>query len=297
MSTRRLPRSRPGAEVGRAAGAWHDADMGDPTTDFLAMMALEPHGPDVWVGTGPRYPWGGLYGGQIVAQALRAAAHTVEPQYRIHSLHAYFIRRGDHTEPVRYEVDRVRNGRSFVTRTVTARQAVGAILSMSASFQVDEEAPESQTAEMPEAPGQADVPHESWSSMFERATVPTDDLEGRARGWMRIVGDVGDDPVLNACALAYMSDDYPTDAVVSLRPDRPAPDAPPEEQHPFIAFSLDHAIWFHRPARAADWHLTAMICHGLISSRGLSIGHVFTESGTHVASVSQEVLLRRNRHP
>ena len=66
----------------------------DPTTDFVAMMALEPHGPDVWVGTGPRYPWGGLYGGQIVAQALRAAAHTVEPQFRVHSLHAYFIRRG-----------------------------------------------------------------------------------------------------------------------------------------------------------------------------------------------------------
>ena len=118
------------------------AGMGDPSTDFGAMLTLEPHGPDVWVGTGPRYPWGGLYGGQIVAQALRAAAHTVEPKYRVHSLHAYFIRRGDHTEPVRYEVDRVRNGRSFVTRTVTARQAVGAILSVSASFQVDEDAPE-----------------------------------------------------------------------------------------------------------------------------------------------------------
>ena len=130
------------------------------TTDFVAMMTLEPHGPDTCVGTGPRYPWGGLYGGQIVAQALRAAAATVEPQFRVHSLHAYFIRRGDHTEPVRYEVDRVRNGRSFVTRTVTARQAVGAILSMSASFQVDEEAPEVQTADLPDVPGQAELAHE-----------------------------------------------------------------------------------------------------------------------------------------
>jgi acyl-CoA thioesterase-2 len=269
--------------------------MADPTTDFVAMLDLEPHGPDVWVGSGPRYPWGGLYGGQIVAQALRAAAHTVEPQYRVHSLHSYFIRRGDHTEPVRYEVDRVRNGRSFVTRTVTARQAVGAILSLSASFQVDEEAPEVQTAELPAAAAPIDLPQDSWSSMFDRATMPTTDLPGRSRGWLKINGEVGDDPILNACALAYMSDDYPTDAVVSLRPDRPAADAPPEEQHPFVAFSLDHAIWFHREVRAVDWHLFAMVCHGIISSRGVTMGHVFTEDGVHVASVSQEVLLRRAR--
>lgn len=266
--------------------------MGDPTTDFVAMMELEPHGPDTFVGSGPRYPWGGLYGGQIVAQALRAAAATVDPTFRVHSLHAYFIRRGDHAEPVRYEVDRVRNGRSFVTRTVTARQAVGAILSMSVSFQVDEEAFEAQIADMPEVPGHRDLPQESWTSMFDRATVPVAET-GRARGWMRIRGDLGHDPVLHACALAYMSDDYPTDAAISLRPDRPSPDDP--DQHPFVAFSLDHAIWFHRPIRADQWHLTAMVCHGLISSRGLTIGHVFTEDGVHVASVSQEVLIRRRR--
>ena len=84
--------------------------------DFVTMMALEPHGTDVWVGAGPRYPWGGLFGGQIVAQALRAATFTVDGSYRVHSLHAYFIRPGDHTEPIRFEVDRVRNGRSFCTR-------------------------------------------------------------------------------------------------------------------------------------------------------------------------------------
>lgn len=270
------------------------APMGDPTTDFVAMLALEPHGPDTFVGSGPRYPWGGLYGGQIVAQALRAAAATVEPQYRVHSLHSYFIRRGDHSEPVRYEVDRVRNGRSFVTRTVTARQAVGAILSISVSFQIDEAAPEVQTAELPEVPRPQDLAQESWTTMFDRATVPTPELEGRARGWLRIRSDLGDDPVLHACALAYMSDDYPTDAVVSLHPDRPGPDTPPD-QHPFVAFSLDHAIWFHRPLRADRWHLTAMVCHGIISSRGLTVGHVFTEDGVHVASVTQEVLLRPRR--
>src|ERR671913_2145855 len=99
------------------------------------MFELQPHGADTYVGTGPRYPWGGLYGGQIVAQALRAASATVEPDKVVHSLRAYFIRRGDHTEPVRYEVDRTRNGRSFTTRRVVARQAVGAILNLEASYQ------------------------------------------------------------------------------------------------------------------------------------------------------------------
>lgn len=268
--------------------------MSDAATDFVAMMELHPHGPDTFLGTGPRYPWGGLYGGQIVAQGLRAAAATVDPEFRVHSLHSYFIRRGDHSEPVRYEVDRVRNGRSFVTRTVTARQAVGAILSMSVSFQVDEDAPDAQTAALPEVPGPEALPIQSWTTMFDRVTVPTDDLEGRARGWMRVQPGVGDDPILNACALAYMSDDYPTDAVVSLQPDRPREPVEPDD-HPYMAISLDHAIWFHRPLQAEQWHLVAMVCHGIISSRGLTIGHVFTESGVHVATVSQEVLLRRRR--
>lgn len=274
--------------------------MADPATDFVAMMTLHPHGPDTFVGSGPQYPWGGLYGGQIVAQGLRAAAETVEDRYRVHSLHAYFIRRGDHAEPVRYEVDRVRNGRSFTTRTVTARQATGAILSMSVSFQVDEDAPDAQTARLPDVPGPDELPQESWTTMFDRATVPTrgvPGLEGRSRGWMRIRGAVAADPVLNACAVAYMSDDYPTDAVVNMQPGvtSAAADEDPWQEDPFVAFSLDHAVWFHRPVRADEWHLTAMVCHGIMSSRGLTTGHVFTRGGVHVATISQEVLLRRRR--
>jgi acyl-CoA thioesterase-2 len=267
--------------------------VGDPTKDFVAMMSLEPHGPDTFIGLGPRYPWGGLYGGQIVAQALRAAAHTVDPQFRVHSLHAYFIRRGDHSEPVRYEVDRVRNGRSFTTRSVTARQAVGAILSVSVSFQVDEEGPEVQSADLPDVPGPTELPQDSWTTMFDRVDLPATDLPGRSRGWMRIRGELGDDPVLHACAVAYMSDDYPTDAVVSLRNPGTTHAQPADES--LMAFSLDHALWFHRPLCADQWHLTAMVCHGIISSRGLTMGHVFTEDGVHVASISQEVLLRCRR--
>src|SRR4051794_36986770 len=160
--------------------------MSEQGIDFAAMLALEPHGPDTFVGVGPRYPWGGLYGGQIVAQALRAACATVEPHYRVHSLHAYFIRRGDHSEPVRYEVDRVRNGRSFVTRSVVARQATGAILSMSASFQVDESAPELQTVAMPTVAPLESIADDSWSAIFERRQEHVVDPPGTARAWLRL---------------------------------------------------------------------------------------------------------------
>ena len=132
-------------------------------TDFQSMMALEPHGPDTFVATGPRYPWGGLYGGQIIAQALRAASLTVDPGYRLHSLHAYFIRLGDAAEPIRLEVDRIRNGRSFLTRRVVARQSVGAILNLSSSFHVPEEGSEVQT----EQPPRVAAPDELDPSSFE----------------------------------------------------------------------------------------------------------------------------------
>src|SRR5947208_16055351 len=130
--------------------------------DFATMMALEPHGPDTFVGIGPRYPWGGLYGGQIVAQGLRAAALTVPDGVRVHSLHAYFIRRGDHEEPIRFEVDRVRNGRSFVARRVAARQSAGAILTLGASFQVAEDQPEVQPSIRPDVGGPDTIANTSW---------------------------------------------------------------------------------------------------------------------------------------
>ena len=189
--------------------------MGDPTTDFVAMLDLEPHGPDVWVGTGPRYPWGGLYGGQIVAQALRAAAHTVEPQYRIHSLHAYFIRRGDHTEPVRYEVDRVRNGASFVTRRVVARQSYGAILTLEASFHAPEDGPAVQTVRAPDGvPDPDELPEDGWGWMLERRNVPEVHGSGRVLTWVRVDASVGEDAVMQQCALALASD---TSAVAAVR--------------------------------------------------------------------------------
>ena len=116
--------------------------------DLSRLFDLEPHGADTFVGIGPQYPWGGLYGGQIVAQALRAAASTVDFDLEVHSLRSYFIRRGDHTEPIRFEVDRIRNGRSFSTRRVIARQAIGAILNLEASFQRPEASMDLQSIDM-----------------------------------------------------------------------------------------------------------------------------------------------------
>jgi acyl-CoA thioesterase II len=263
--------------------------------DFLTMMRLEPHVPDVYVGLGPRYPWGGLYGGQIVAQGLRAAAETVEPRFRVHSLHAYFIRRGDHDEPIRFEVDRIRNGRSFATRRVEARQSVGAILTMAASFQVDEDGPDVQTAELPvDVAPVGELRDESWSPLFDRrfARRPSGG-DGRSVAWLRILEEVGDDPVLQACALAYLSDDLPTDAVVALHPRRREVESTQESfEQLFMSASLDHAIWFHRPPVADRWHLHDFTSHGLLGSRGVSVGHVITEDGVHVATIAQEVLLR-----
>src|SRR6185436_6324002 len=129
-------------------------------------------GPDTYVGVGPRYPWGGLYGGQIVAQALRAASATVDEDKVVHSLRAYFIRRGDHTEPVRYEVDRIRNGRSFATRRVVARQAIGAILNLESSYQRTETSAVVTPIAMPSVPPPDDLEESSWSDDFVRRFIP-----------------------------------------------------------------------------------------------------------------------------
>lgn len=260
--------------------------------DFATMMQLEQHGPDTYVGVGPRYPWGGLYGGQIVAQALRAAAATVDEGFTVQSLHAYFIRLGDADEPIRFEVDRLRNGRTFVTRRVVARQAVGAILNLDASFQVAEDGPEVQAAVLADIPAPEEVDESSWSPVFERRQVrPERGQRGRAQAWLRMK-EVDDDPMVQACAFAYLSDDIPTDAVVRLHPD-----CPPwgSEEYPFFSASLDHAIWWHKPIRADQWHVHDFVCHGLLSSRGLALGHVFTADGDHVATIAQEVLLRSRR--
>jgi acyl-CoA thioesterase II len=266
--------------------------------DFETMMTLEPHGPDTFVGTGPEYPWGGLYGGQIVAQALRAAGHSVDPRFVPHSLHAYFIRPGDALEPIRFEVDRDRDGRSFCTRRVVVRQSIGVILNMAASFQIIEDAPRVQAIAMPEAPSPDLLASPSWSMLFDRRfVIPPGAEDGRSSAWLRLHDPIGGDPFLQACGLAYVSDDLPTDAVFALHPDNPH-GIPTDLDNPhelLTSASLDHAIWFHQLADPSDWQLHDFTSHGIGGSRGLASGQVFTAAGTHIATISQEVLVRKRR--
>lgn len=267
------------------------------------MFELSQHGHDVHVGSGPQYPWGGLYGGQIVAQALRAATMTVDDELEPHSIRAYFIRRGDASEPIRYEVDRIRNGRSFATRRVVARQAIGAILNAEASFQRLESSPQVQTLQMPRVPGPDALETESWSPAFERADVPDTaisdagrDGDGRTVTWMRVADPIGDPAtrsgqLLHRCWLAYLSDDLPTESVFKVHPMSSDPDS---EGNRFAA-SLDHAIWYHRSVEADAWHLYDFSCLHLVNGRGLSVGHVYAPGGEHIATVAQEVLVRDQR--
>ncbi len=258
------------------------------------MFDLVPHGADTYVGVGPRYPWGGLYGGQIVAQALRAASSTVDEDKVVHSLRAYFIRRGDHTEPVRYEVDRIRNGRSFVTRRVVARQAVGAILNLEASYQRSEESATVLPVTVPDVPSAEHLEESSWSADFDRRFVPEEATPaspvgvGRMAAWMRVTTPLDGDDLLHRCWLAYLSDDLPCDVVVRAHPDRAAIDA---SEGRFIA-SLDHSVWFHAPPRVDEWHLYDVACVAYAGGRGLTLGHVFGADGAHIATFAQEALVR-----
>jgi acyl-CoA thioesterase-2 len=258
------------------------------------VFDLVPHGADTYVGTGPRYPWGGLYGGQIVAQALRAASATVDEDKVVHSLRAYFIRRGDHTEPVRYEVDRIRNGRSFVTRRVVARQAIGAILNLEASYQHDETSAEVRPSRIPKVPAPDEIEESSWSTDFCRRFVPEAATPappigaGRIAAWMRVTTPLDGDDLLHRCWLAYLSDDLPCDAVIRAHPDHAAIDASEDR---FVA-SLDHSVWFHSSPRVDEWHLYDVSCLAYAGGRGLTLGQVFGVDGTHVATFAQEALVR-----
>lgn len=262
-------------------------------TGFLDLLRLEPHGPDTYVGIAARYPWGPrLFGGQVVAQALRAAIHTVPADRPAHSLHSYFIRPGSPDEPVRFEVERLRDGRSFCTRQVVARQSAGAILNLSVSFQVVEDEADVQTASLsPDVPRPDDEGLEdmSWGRLLDRRQV---DFDGdRVGSWIRLDTDLGDDPVLHTCGLAFMSDSAPSRAGRAVHPDY----TQPSDRRLFLGASLDHSMWFHRPVRADTWHWFDTVSHGLSGGRGLVTGQVLSIDGEHVATIAQEILLRRRR--
>jgi acyl-CoA thioesterase-2 len=253
------------------------------------ILEVEPHHGDVFVGTGPPYPWGGLYGGQIMAQALRAACHTVADGKLPHSLHGYFLRGGVMEEAVRYEVERLRDGRSIATRRVVAFQGGEAIATLGASFQIVEEGPDTGTTSAPALPDRETLERRDWGSWVRRHLLPRQDV-GRVTAVMEISEPLGDDPVLQACALTFLSDDLPTDAAGMLHPARVLPGA--SGDWPFFNASLDHAVWFHAPARVDAPHLHDFTGTRLRGGRALTRGEVYDARGVHVATVAQEVLIR-----
>ncbi len=276
--------------------------MAVPYNSLDDLFNLSLVAPDTYeVAGSPNYPWGRVYGGQVIAQGLWAAGQTVEPGYRPHSVHAYFIRGGDADLPISYEVDRIRDGRSFVTRRVVARQANKAMLNLSASFQVDEPQADVQLIERPAAlPNHEDSPPATyhWCPFLEQRWVPDDQYPGGVGVWMRVNHDSSDDPLVNACALAYMSDDAPTAAASRHHPDNPnnSKDSDSHDDEAwaktFVSASLDHSVWFHRFVRADDWQLHVLDGHGINGARGMAMGQVFGVDGTHHASVAQEILIR-----
>ena len=268
--------------------------MSQEPLDLTRVFELEPHGPETWIGESPDYPWGRIYGGLVVAQALWAATQTVKPEHTVHSLHAYFILGGELGEPVRYEVDRVRNGRSFTTRRVLARQSAGAILTLACSFQKQEGGPESQSATFPEGLKRPDDIEREWDAGVDIRPMRPDPGSPGSRLWARHPIELGEDPRLHACGLAYMSDVNPMGAVTASHPHyQQFGDA--DYEATFMGASLDHAVWFHRPVKADDWLLFDLTGHGMIESRGLATGPVFDASGVHVATIAQEGLLRVRR--
>ena len=270
----------------------HVPDITD--IEFRELLELEPHGPDTFVGIPTRYPWGGrLFGGQVVSQALKAASSTVDADRPAHSLHSYFIRPGSHGEPVRYEVERLRDGRSFSTRQVVARQSAGAILNLSVSFQVVEDEADVQICQIPDDapdPDDPDLEDGSWGSLIGRKSVQLDD--GAIGHWIRLDAELADDPVDRVCGLTFVSDAAPSRAARSPHPDFTGT---PADRKIFQGASLDHSMWFHRPTDPGEWHWFETRSHGLSGGRGLVTGDIISRSGVQVATFAQQVLLRKRR--
>ena len=285
--------------------------MSEALDRLLDLLDLEQIELDIFRGRSPSDRRQRVFGGQVAGQALVAAGRTVPADRPVHSLHAYFIRPGDPAVPIVYIVDRVRDGRSFTTRRVSAIQHGKVIFTLSASFHHPEPGP-AHADPMPPVP-----PPESVTPLAERlekllGLPPSDFLRNnpidlryigpltleaerdpslrtdRNLVWLRADGDVPDDPLLHVCLMTYASDLSLLDSVL-LRHGLSWTDGR------LTGASLDHAMWFHRPFRADRWLLYAQHSPASGGARGLATGEVFTQDGDLVVSVVQEGLIRTGR--
>ncbi|NNN15473.1 MAG: acyl-CoA thioesterase II [Acidimicrobiaceae bacterium] len=282
-----------------------DGSVSDALENLIELLDLEPIEVNIFRGRSPEEHRQRVFGGQVAGQALVAAGRTVE-KGRVHSLHAYFLRPGDPTVPILYEVDRIRDGRSFTTRRVVAIQHGHAIFNLSASFHIDEDGVSHQT-KMPEAPDPEVTPTfkermAPWAARmgdwYERPR-PIDmryvdppimekidgPREPRSRVWMRADGVLPEDPLLHACIVAYASDMTLLDS--TMLPHRLSWDEPG-----LMVASMDHAMWFHRPFRADEWFLYSQESPSAYGALALARGQIYTKDGRLSVSVVQEGLVR-----
>ncbi len=279
---------------------------------LLSILDLEPLEHNLFRGRSPQVGWQRVYGGQVIGQALVAASRTVTEDRHIHSLHGYFLRPGDPSVPIIYDVDRIRDGGSFTTRRVVAIQHGQAIFSMSASFQTPEDGLEHQV-EMPDVPMPEDLPSEQdlkekllqvappnvrkyWERERPIELRPVDlthyfssrKLDPVQHVWVRATNPLPDDQRIHQCVLAYASDMTLLDT--SLFPHGKSvfsPDVQPA--------SLDHSMWFHRPFRADEWMLYTTDSPSSSGGRGMNRGTLYSRDGQLIASTAQEGLIRLKR--
>jgi acyl-CoA thioesterase II len=277
---------------------------------LMVVLDLEERAPDVFVGQTPSTPLQRIFGGQVAGQALMAAGRTVPADRGVHSLHSYFLRPGDPHEEIRYEVDRIREGRTFSTRRVVGRQTRNgedvAIFALTADFTAGERALVEHSLPMPDVPGpeglpglaevaaahpgRADASNAISRAVEQRYLSDPYDPEPRLppdtafRVWFRVTGRLPDDEAVHAAALTFVSDLTLLSAGLARIGGGWGGST--------VGASLDHAVWFHRPVRADEWFLYETDSPAAASGRALCFGQIWAADGTHVATVVQEGLLR-----
>jgi acyl-CoA thioesterase II len=275
-----------------------------PMDSLISTLTLEPIEENLFRGRSPPEERTRIFGGQVVAQALTAAYRTVTNRI-CHSLQSYFIRPGDPTRPVLYQVERSRDGHSFTTRRVLAIQKGEQIFNMACSFQTTEHGYEHQS-EMPAGPSPDAALHDveamiarqppeatAWLRRLPIEMRPIDPVDVTAPAvkpphqqvWLRARGDVGEDVALNQALLAYASD-YSL-LGTAMRPHGVS------WQSGVQTASLDHIVWFHRPTNFARWHLYVQDSPSGSGARGFNRGAIYREDGVLVASTAQEGLIRK----
>jgi acyl-CoA thioesterase-2 len=284
--------------------------MGTALDELISLLQLEQLEVNLFRGLSPDENRQRVFGGQVAGQALVAAGRTVDTG-NVHSLHAYFLRPGDPRVPIVYEVDRIRDGRSFTTRRVVAIQHGRAIFNLSASFHVEEPGPEHQYT-MPDAPEPESLPTVAERLAGHEDRFPPDLLDWIRRErpietrspslprwldpepgtrepeqlvWIRANGSLPDDPLLHACVVAYASDLTLLDTAVMAH-------ARSWDDDRFMIASLDHAMWFHRPLRADEWLLYHQKSPSAQAARGLAEGFIYRRDGALAVTVIQEGLIR-----